>query len=46
MMEEEESARMKLEDTTAKLLRISKKCKDQVSKNKSLRELKEKATSL
>jgi response regulator RpfG family c-di-GMP phosphodiesterase len=46
MMEEEESARMKLEDTTAKLLRIQQKSKDAVNKNKYLRELKEKATTL
>ena len=43
MMEEEESARMKLEDTTAKLLRIQMKCKDGVDKNKYLRETKDQA---
>jgi hypothetical protein len=46
MIEEEESARMKLEDTSAKLLRIQQKSKDAVNKNKYLRELKEKATTL
>ena len=45
-MEEEESARMKLEDTSGKLLRMQQKCREAVGKNKFLRELKEKATQL
>lgn len=46
MMEEEESARMKFEDTRAKLIRIQSKCQDSVDRNRSLRELKEKASHL
>lgn len=46
MKEEEESARMKLEDTTAKLLRIQVKCDESVKRNKYLREMKDKANKL
>ena len=37
---------MKLEDTTAKLLRIKVKCAESVSKNKELRDMKDKASQM
>jgi cysteinyl-tRNA synthetase len=46
MIEEEETARMRYEDTYARLLRIESKCEEAVEKNKELRELKEKAGHL
>lgn len=45
-LEEEETSWMCLEDTTAKLLRIQLKCKESLSKNRYLRDQKDKACAL
>jgi CRISPR/Cas system-associated endonuclease Cas3-HD len=46
MIEEEESSRMNLEDTIAKLIRIEVKCKEQVDRNGFLRQQKDRAAAL
>jgi len=45
-MEDEESQRMKLEDTIAKLFRMNIKCQDALDRNSQLWSMKDKAGKL